>query len=78
VLDEPMAGLDDGARDELVSVLAHLRATRPVGLVIVSHDVVELAPVVDRVVALRDGEVVLDEPAGALDAVNAFLATEKT
>lgn len=77
VLDEPMAGLDDDARAELISVLARLRATRPVGLVIVSHDVVELAPVVDRVVALRDGEVVLDEPAGALDAVSAFLAVEE-
>jgi energy-coupling factor transport system ATP-binding protein len=81
VLDEPMAGLDDDARAELVAVLARLRAARPVGLVIVSHDLVELAPVVDRVVALRNGEVVFDEPAdsaGSVDAVSAFLAAEET
>jgi len=80
VLDEPMAGLDDDARAELVSVLARLRATRPVSLVIVSHDLVELAPVVDRVVALRDGEIVFSELAGqhTFDAVSAYLAAEDT
>jgi energy-coupling factor transport system ATP-binding protein len=76
VLDEPLAGLDDDARAELVGVLAHLRATREVALVIVSHDLEELTPVVDRVVALREGEVVLSEPADAVDAVSAFLAAE--
>jgi energy-coupling factor transport system ATP-binding protein len=76
VLDEPMAGLDDDARAELVAVLLDLRATRPVGLVVVSHDLVELAPVVDRVVAFRNGEVAFDEPADAVDAVSAFLAAE--
>jgi energy-coupling factor transport system ATP-binding protein len=76
VLDEPLAGLDDDARAELVAVLAHLRATRPVALVIVSHDFDELAPIVDRVVALRNGEIAFSEPADAVDAVGAFLAAE--
>ena len=76
VLDEPLAGLDDTARAELVAVLLRLRASRPIGLVIVSHDLDELAPVVDRVVALRHGEVVLTEPAASVDAVSAFLAAE--
>jgi energy-coupling factor transport system ATP-binding protein len=79
VLDEPLAGLDDAARAELVAVLTRLRAARPITLVIVSHDLVELAPVVDRVVALRTGEIVMDQPAdsaGAVDAVRAFLAAE--
>ena len=57
-------------------MLAHLRATWPVALVIVSHDFDELAPIVDRVVALRDGEIVFSEPADAVDAVSAFLAAE--
>jgi energy-coupling factor transporter ATP-binding protein EcfA2 len=81
VLDEPMAGLDDDARAELVAVIARLRATRPLGLVIVSHDLVELTPVVDRVVALRNGEIVFSEvsdQAGSFDAVSAFLAAEET
>ena len=70
------AGLDDDARAELVAVLAHLRATRPVALVIVSHDFDELAPIVDRVVALRNGEIAFSEPADAVDAVGAFIAAE--
>ena len=81
VLDEPMAGLDDDARAELVAVIARLRATRPLGLVIVSHDLVELTPVVDRVVALRNGEIAFSEvsgQAGSFDAVSAFLAAEET
>lgn len=77
VLDEPLAGLDDEARAELVAVLARLRATRPIALVIVSHDFDELAPVVDRVVALRNGEIAFSEPAGAGDVVSAFLASEE-
>ncbi len=77
VLDEPMAGLDDDARAELVAVLVRLRAARAIGLVIVSHDLVELAPAVDRVVALRDGEIVLSQPADALGAVSAFLDAEE-
>jgi energy-coupling factor transporter ATP-binding protein EcfA2 len=79
VLDEPLAGLDDEGRAELVAVLLRLRAERPFGLVIVSHDLVELTPVVDRVIALRNGEVAFDEasdPSGGVDAVSAFLAAE--
>jgi energy-coupling factor transport system ATP-binding protein len=78
VLDEPLAGLDDDARAELVAVLARLRATRPIALVIVSHDIEELSPIVDRVVALRNGEVVLSETADSVEAVSAFLATEES
>jgi energy-coupling factor transporter ATP-binding protein EcfA2 len=78
VLDEPLAGLDDAARAELVAVLTRLRASRPITLVIVSHDLAELAPVVDRVVALRAGEIVLSEPVDSVDTVRAFLAAEDT
>ena len=34
------------------------------------------APIVDRVVALRNGEIAFSEPADAVDAVGAFLAAE--
>jgi energy-coupling factor transport system ATP-binding protein len=67
VLDEPFAGLDDEARVALADVLARLRATRAVAIVVVSHDLDDAAPFADRVVGLRDGRLVLDEPATTFD-----------
>ena len=62
VLDEPFAGLDDQGRAELTAVLADVRATRRVAIVIISHDRELPAGVVDRVVELAGGQVVRDEP----------------
>ena len=45
-LDEPLAGLDWKARSEVVHLLSQLRRDRAV--VVVSHDVEEIAPVTDR------------------------------
>ena len=50
-LDEPLAGLDWKARSEVVHLLSELRRDRAV--VVVSHDVEEIAP--------RDGSRVEDE-----------------
>ena len=38
----------------------------------------ELSPIVDRVVALRNGEMVPSETAGSVEAVSAFLASEES
>ncbi|WP_245650210.1 ATP-binding cassette domain-containing protein [Millisia brevis] len=56
VLDEPLAGLDPGARAEVTALLGELRQ-RGTTLVIVSHDTDELRSIVDCRVALRDGMV---------------------
>ncbi|ELZ90290.1 energy-coupling factor ABC transporter ATP-binding protein [Haloferax sulfurifontis] len=59
VLDEPFTGLDELARR---SVLARLRDLRAEGtsLVVVTHDLRDVAELADRVVALADGDVALD------------------
>ena len=62
VLDEPLAGLDSGARQSLVDVLAHLRREGGLATVIVSHDLDDAAVLADRVVALEVGRVVSDGP----------------
>ena len=61
VLDEPLAGLDRRARD---SVLSRLDALNDDGtaVVVVTHDLRDLADRADRVVALSDGRVVADGP----------------
>jgi biotin transport system ATP-binding protein len=71
VLDEPLVGLDGSARE---SVLARLDALSADGtsLVVVTHDLRDVADRVDRIVGLLDGRVAVDAPPGdALDRLDA-------
>ena len=56
VLDEPTAGLDPATRGELLALIRHL-SEAGVSVVLVSHDLDEVAEVADRVCALHDGRV---------------------
>lgn len=56
VLDEPTAGLDPATRVELLDVLTRLRADGT-SIVLVSHDLDEVAEVADRICALDGGRV---------------------
>lgn len=62
VLDEPLAGLDAESRAGLAQVLVRLRTEQGLTLVVVTHDVAELAPICHRVVRLVGGRVAGDEP----------------
>lgn len=59
VLDEPMAGLDPDARDQLIAAIDRLplRTT----IVTVTHDLVDSAPLGTRVIHLEQGRVATDE-----------------
>ncbi|MFC4124622.1 ABC transporter ATP-binding protein [Nocardia rhizosphaerae] len=57
VLDEPLAGLDPHGRAEIVELLARLRDSG-LTLIIISHDVADVAAVCDRTVHLDAGVVV--------------------
>ncbi|MFB6169911.1 MAG: energy-coupling factor ABC transporter ATP-binding protein [Haloarculaceae archaeon] len=59
VLDEPFTGLDFPARESVVDHLAALHADGT-GVVVVTHDPRDVLDLADRVVALADGDVVLD------------------
>ena len=56
VLDEPTAGLDPAAREDLLGVVRSLRESGT-SVVMVSHDLDEVAEVADRVCVLEGGEV---------------------
>lgn len=60
VLDEPLAGLDPASRAGVVELLARLRDSG-LTLIVISHDVADMAAVCDRTVHLRDGRLVDDE-----------------
>lgn len=56
VLDEPLAGLDAPSRQGMAEVLTGLR-DRGITLVVVTHDITELAPLCHRVVRVEQGRL---------------------
>jgi energy-coupling factor transport system ATP-binding protein len=56
VVDEPTAGLDPLSREELLDLILGLRESG-VSVVLVSHDLDEVAEVADRVCVLHEGRV---------------------
>lgn len=58
VLDEPSAGLDPQARRQLMRHILDLRS-RGVTLVIISHNMEELAEICDRLYVIADGRTVM-------------------
>jgi energy-coupling factor transport system ATP-binding protein len=63
ILDEPTAGLDPRGRRELLARVRDWQEETGLTLILVSHDLDELARVVERVVVLEGGRVVADGPA---------------
>jgi energy-coupling factor transport system ATP-binding protein len=56
VLDEPLAGLDTPARSAMVAALQRVKASGTT-LIVISHDVGELADLVDRTIVVDKGTV---------------------
>lgn len=55
ILDEPLANLDLGASQEIVSVLSRVSAEQDVAVLLSAHEMNPLLPVMDRVVYLANG-----------------------
>ncbi len=56
LLDEPFAGIDPLAVDDIQRIIAHLRE-RGIGILITDHNVRETLKITDRAYILTDGEV---------------------
>jgi energy-coupling factor transport system ATP-binding protein len=57
VLDEPSAGLDAEGREEMYATLRDLRRRERLTLILISHDMSEVAALAERVYVLRDGRL---------------------
>ena len=57
LLDEPFASLDPRNRDECMRVMQHLKDTRSITIIQVSHSGDEAYALADKVVVLLDGKV---------------------
>ncbi len=62
ILDEPSAGLDPRGRDEIFAEVSRLHAATGTAVVLISHNMEEVARLVGRLVVMHDGAVSLDGP----------------
>jgi ribose transport system ATP-binding protein len=57
IVDEPTAGIDVGAKDEIYSILEDL-AKKGVAVIVVTSDLQELLRVSHRIIVMRKGNIV--------------------
>lgn len=72
VLDEPTAGLDPQAREELLRRITELHRKKKLTIIFVSHNMQDIARMAERVVFMHDGRILTDAPPS-----EAFFADEK-
>jgi ABC-2 type transport system ATP-binding protein len=70
VLDEPLAGIDPASREAIVGLVAADLAETPRTVVVATHEVAEVEPLLSRVVVLDGGRVVVDAAADELRAAS--------
>ena len=75
VLDEPTAGLDPQGRRRLLSQMRAWQDVTGLTLILVSHDLNELARIAQRVVLLSKGSIVADGPARQVLSDGELLST---
>lgn len=64
VLDEPTAGLDPRGRDEILARIRALHDSLRLTTILVSHNMEEVARLVDRLLVLHEGRLILEGPPG--------------
>jgi heme exporter protein A len=68
LLDEPFSGLDEAAAARLHALLRRIHAEEPRRITLMTtHDLERGLALASRVVILRRGKLVLDEPRGSKD-----------
>ncbi|WP_409968461.1 energy-coupling factor transporter ATPase [Bengtsoniella intestinalis] len=60
VLDEPTAGLDPAGRDNLLANIRDYHRNQGATVILVSHSMEEIAQNVDRILVLKDANVLMD------------------
>ncbi len=60
VLDEPVAGLDPVGRSEILALIKQLQKDVSPTIIMVSHNMDDIAMLADRIIAMYDGKIELD------------------
>ncbi len=61
VLDEPSAGLDPRGRDEIFSQIIALHKTTGITVILVSHNMEDIAKMASRLIVMAQGQIKLDD-----------------
>jgi len=62
VLDEPTAGLDPRGRDEIFGFISGIHKSMGITVILVSHNMEDIARLVDRVIVINKGKIEMDGP----------------
>ena len=62
ILDEPTAGLDPKGRRDLLSQIQMMHETEGVGILLVTHNMDEIASMAERIAVIDHGCIVMDGP----------------
>ncbi|MCL2058387.1 MAG: energy-coupling factor transporter ATPase [Oscillospiraceae bacterium] len=66
VMDEPGSGLDPGGRDEIFSYVEKLHSELGACVILVSHNMEDVARLAKRVVVIDGGQIIMDGPPEAI------------
>ncbi len=73
IIDEPTAGIDIGAKDEIYKILENL-AENGTSVIMVSSDLQELLRVSQRIVVMRKGEIFTEFASGRITQEDVLMA----
>lgn len=66
ILDEPTAGLDPYGKEQILSLITHLKKECSPTVIVISHDVDEITRFASRIIVFNDGKVMFDLPMNEL------------
>ena len=61
ILDEPSAGLDPGGRKEIFAQIVNYYQAGKITVILVSHNMDEIAQVVNRLIVMDHGQILIDD-----------------
>ena len=73
IIDEPTAGIDVGAKDEIYKIIENL-AKNGTSVIVVSSDLQELLRVSQRIIVMRKGEIFTEFSSGRITQEDILMA----